>query len=168
MYESWKPMEDVSSSAFAPAGYGLGVQQPENIGSADNALANGGYIVNDPRGSGTGWLLCSSYSETYKRHDFYNVGTLGDTHLVRWMKNGAWEEWDWDNPPMIPGVVYRTTERYNGYAVYAVAFETALGVGTTSINILPASAPAIVRSTVQISGGEHSFASPAINAVKCS
>ena len=29
-----------------------------------------------------------------------------------------WSEWEWENPPMIYGVEYRTTERHNGKAVY--------------------------------------------------
>ena len=119
----------------APAGYGLGVQQPKDVGSADNAIANGWYIVTDPRGgTGTGWLLCSSYSETYKRQDFYNVGTLGDTRLVRWMRNGVWDEWEYVNPPMIPGKEYRTTERWNGKAVWtALIYLGAFAAGENDV-----------------------------------
>ena len=32
-------------------------------------------------------------------------------------------EQEWINPPMIPGVVYRTAERYNGKAVYACIYQ---------------------------------------------
>ena len=34
-------------------------------------------------------------------------------------KMQTWSEWEWDNPPMQPGVEYRTTERRDGKAVYA-------------------------------------------------
>jgi hypothetical protein len=30
----------------------------------------------------------------------------------------GWSEWEWVNPPMEVGVEYRTTERWNGKAVY--------------------------------------------------
>ena len=33
-------------------------------------------------------------------------------------QNGRWLEWEWVNPPMEPGVEYRTTERHNGQPVY--------------------------------------------------
>lgn len=32
--------------------------------------------------------------------------------------NYSWGEWEWVNPPMVAGVEYRTTERYNGKPVY--------------------------------------------------
>ena len=37
---------------------------------------------------------------------------------VRSLYGGNWYPWEWVNPPMIPGVEYRTTERWNGKAVY--------------------------------------------------
>ena len=39
---------------------------------------------------------------------------------VRSLYNGIWYSWEWENPPMQPGVEYRTTERWNGKAVYAM------------------------------------------------
>lgn len=36
------------------------------------------------------------------------------------LENGVWIGWEWITPPMIAGVEYRTTERYNGKAVYAL------------------------------------------------
>lgn len=29
----------------------------------------------------------------------------------------TWQQWEWDNPPLDPGLEYRTTERYHGQAV---------------------------------------------------
>lgn len=37
---------------------------------------------------------------------------------IRQKFGGAWEEWEWINPPMLPGVEYRTTERWEGKPVY--------------------------------------------------
>lgn len=36
---------------------------------------------------------------------------------------GTWQPWEWENPPMSPGVEYRTTERHNGAVVYRTLIE---------------------------------------------
>lgn len=49
-----------------------------------------------------------------------SVATVGATYDWRMLKiGGVWQEPEWVNPPMIPSVEYRTTERWNGKAVYA-------------------------------------------------
>ena len=54
--------------------------------------------------SSYGWLKGVSYSG----------------HMMQKVKKGgAWQPWEWVNPPMVLNVEYRTTERYNGAAVYA-------------------------------------------------
>ena len=37
-------------------------------------------------------------------------------HRIKY--DGEWQPWEWVNPPMMAGVEYRTTERWNGKAVY--------------------------------------------------
>lgn len=32
----------------------------------------------------------------------------------------TWTDWEWENPPMVADVEYRTTERYNGKPVYVI------------------------------------------------
>lgn len=44
----------------------------------------------------------------------YDGGTIQKRKLA-----GAWQPWEWVNPPMELGVEYRTTERYLGKPVYA-------------------------------------------------
>ncbi len=47
----------------------------------------------------------------------YGYGTHG--FIARKSKyNGSWSNWEWENPPMQPGVEYCTTERYQGNPVY--------------------------------------------------
>lgn len=53
----------------------------------------------------------------------------------------SWTEWEWINPPMVPGVEYRTTKRHNGKVVY----DKYIDLGT-----LPASGD---KSTVYFSSG---------------
>lgn len=45
------------------------------------------------------------------------------TVLTRCMIGNVWDEWEWENSPMIPGVEYRTTERWNGKPVYTKVVE---------------------------------------------
>lgn len=119
---------------FAPAGYGLGGNPSENIinsTAALNAFYANGYFVftggtNDPiQSSGP------AINYGYGHMDVYTDGRAKQTihptspndaqgsTLVRYMKSGTWDKWGWENPPMIPGVEYRTTERWNGKPVYA-------------------------------------------------
>ena len=37
---------------------------------------------------------------------------------IKRKQGGTWQPWEWENPPMLPGVEYRTTERSNGSVVY--------------------------------------------------
>lgn len=54
---------------------------------------------------------------------FYNVGT------------GTWSEWEWENPPYTGGIVYRTTERFRGFPVYAVSIPCGMAVhGSTQVS----------------------------------
>jgi hypothetical protein len=39
------------------------------------------------------------------------------------MYNNEWYEWEFVNPPMIVGYEYRTTERWNGHAVYTTIID---------------------------------------------
>lgn len=44
---------------------------------------------------------------------------LGGYVVTRTKIDGSgWSEWEWENPPMLLGVEYRTTERYLGKPVY--------------------------------------------------
>ena len=49
--------------------------------------------------------------------------------------NYGWGEWEWQNPPMIIGTEYRTTERYDGKAVYTTIFSLGTAAATNTFNI---------------------------------
>ena len=116
----------------APAGYGLGetVPQTKGLSEMNNSTPSGWYFVpaenayNGVRGiahvSNSGNNLC-----------IINFWDVNDSHVRRKMVDG-WGEFEWDNPPMVPGVEYRTTERWNGKAVYAKLVNC--GAVTTSGN----------------------------------
>lgn len=128
-----KPLSsDVSLSAgdvgAAPAGYGLG------------GWATAVTDINDA--VDTGWYATAStgtankpfgYSavQTIKRNNEqiiqigYDVSqSVSSLHengamAIRRCDTGTWTPWEAINPPMYLGVEYRTTERWNGKAVYA-------------------------------------------------
>lgn len=61
---------------------------------------------------------------SYATQTVYFIGQNKGAKMRRYNVDGTWYPWEWENPPMIPGVEYRTTERYMGKPVYAqcVAF----------------------------------------------
>ena len=60
------------------------------------------------------------YGTLHKTDDAYASVLLSNYAadiMIGKKTNGAWV-WEWVNPPMVPGVEYRTTERWNGSPVY--------------------------------------------------
>lgn len=106
----------------APAGYGLGASTGGSwVNDFNNAVLNGWYCnygesANAPWVYG-GMLFVKAYSETYVHQVAVSEYHHGIT-AERWMIAGVWQPWEWINPPMIPSVEYRTTERHNGSPVY--------------------------------------------------
>lgn len=77
------------------------------------------------RGSGDySWAHADSYTIThnYKMH--------------RILYGGVWQPWEYENPPMMVGEIYRTTERFKGYPVYAVNIACGMAVhGETQVTL---------------------------------
>ena len=102
----------------APAGYGLGEVKAKYVASPDDIVESGFYRSTAPNvTAGTAWYVCISYSENAKTVLGFNEAS-GGLAFMRTMKSGVWGEWEWVNPPMVPGVEYRTTERWDGQPVY--------------------------------------------------
>ena len=59
--------------------------------------------------------------------------------------SGVWGEWEWEKPPMVAGVEYRTTERYLGKVVYTklVQFGALPNKTEKSVTAMPAGASLI-------------------------
>lgn len=111
-------------SDFAPAGYGLGDSAPY-CNDCNTATKNGWYAlesgtVHKPNGLDYAVMEVSNRYDTVivQRAINYDGATA-----VRIFSNNSWTEWEWVNPLMVPGVEYRTTERWNGKAVYAQYFD---------------------------------------------
>lgn len=105
----------------APAGFGLGEVAGKTVTKLDQIKEFGFYRLPSESGitpdtvSNWGGVLIGaavSYATLIATRGPY----IAVTHSLGGVWNGVWE---WVNPPMYPGIEYRTTERYNGSPVYA-------------------------------------------------
>lgn len=115
----------------APAGYGLGDINGMFCTDANTATNIGFYwlggegTLNVPFYFAWGTLLVERRQthiyQTAKSADGYPSQQI----VTRYSTNSGatWSEWEWVNPPMLPGVEYRTTERWEGKAVYSQYFD---------------------------------------------
>ena len=121
----------------APAGYGLGSVAGADKWNGDaNALTKQGwYRLESGTTNGVGEsasVRVDGYAETgltqtaYTRTGFKRIRTCVD---------GVWIEWEWVNPPMVAGVEYRTTERFNGNPVYVKLVSLGAFTGTQTIPV---------------------------------
>lgn len=123
----------------APAGYGLGGQCVDLTDyDWNNALSNGFYRgkVNTPDGKWWFGEAIAYSSDLVVQRITRQFSSIADAIVQVWAErrvlskdSGVTYEygpWEWVNPPMVEGVEYRTTERYNGKPVYTqlVSFGT--------------------------------------------
>ena len=110
----------------APAGFGLGGNATDITGKNLNDYTKWGVYywvgthTNAPFDRGYMEVIPSNGEGVTQvaRKVGYVDGTVG-IQVQRTMNEwGTWSPWEWVNPPMVPGVEYRTTERWNGKAVY--------------------------------------------------
>lgn len=119
----------------APAGYGLGAEAKQLTSADDlnNNRENGWYWwsykdkpQNAPSDSGTYYMnLMRVWTDGYGVNGSCcqeiidtSDSSLRGGKIQRTLYGSTVYEWEWVNPPMLPGVEYRTTERYNGLPVY--------------------------------------------------
>ena len=121
---------------FAPAGYGLG--GGSTVKKVTDIVANGWYITNEETPTGA-WYLCHAFVTNNGKDVTVEAWHLdGITKCKRTKRGGTWGPWEYYNPPMEPGVEYRTTERHMGLPVYAVAVQMGtLGNASTIIAKIP-------------------------------
>lgn len=126
----WFPT--IAEIGAAPAGFGLGVNTAKltNTMDCDTAKSNGWYLV-DKSANNTPFpnSHCAMRVDSHTNEQIVQTaycGTYTSTGFIikqRFLWNNAWEEWEFINPPMLPGVEYRTTERYNCNPVYVKMVE---------------------------------------------
>lgn len=111
----------------APAGYGLGTYAKllDNTYNLNNALPTGFYRwgasvpVNAPSPIGYAVMLHIARTDGDIIQKVWHLGTHSGVQISaeRYLSDNN-GEWEWNNPPMELGIEYRTTERWNGSAVY--------------------------------------------------
>jgi hypothetical protein len=100
----------------------------------------------------------------YYKTQLASIGGKKPALMVRNIdtEGGMVYPWEWINPPMEPGVEYRTTERFNGKPVYRCCFKDVRIVGSGSVTI-PTGAGKILEARgfdhggVSLNGGDHSY-----------
>ncbi len=106
----------------APVGYGLG-SSGASISDCNLATNSGFYKWGSACDNAPFTYGCMIVASRY------NTGTINLAQLAfqqtktsgiarRSVIDGVFGEWEWINPPMVIGVEYRTTERYQGKPVY--------------------------------------------------
>ena len=124
-----------ANTSFAPAGYGWGEQSKYYVFLDD---ADGSKFENAIAPFIMGMKNSTQYAIAFQSHPFLDsvscqgvivrtgtrveikgVNYYGEGIQRIWDDNTGWFPWEWVNPPMRPGVEYRTTERYMGKPVYA-------------------------------------------------
>lgn len=121
---------DAVEKGAAPAGYGLGEKVAPAVADLNDAVATGVYAfsgtaANNPFVSPyIGWPSLAGVVEVSSQNVEQVIQVLKTTYTstpfaVRRSKYGnEWLPFEWENPPMMPDIEYRTTERYHGFPVY--------------------------------------------------
>ena len=125
---TWTP--SASDVGAAPAGYGLGEKAGKLLTSAHdlNTVFAGGWYkwtansipANVPPNCTYGVMVVNPYSDGVVVQKVYYMGNgkqLTPTIIRQIWGNGI-GEWEWENPFMLVGEEYRTTEYHNGNPVY--------------------------------------------------
>ena len=133
----------------APAGYGLGAA-PKSVSSWDEATVSGWYKGPAPAGFGYGtiWGRVDALKSGYIAQVIY-LDANPNCSAMRECINGTWKAWEWVNPPMLTGVEYRTTERYNGKPVYVKIVDCGKMPSATTSTIDPGVENILYRISVE-------------------
>ena len=115
--------EDVGA---APAGYGWGEGSPSSKFTANNVNRTAVFVsVGDDMPTNDSVWLCEFYATSDDGSGNWGHmvatcqgGVAKGCICVRLKENGVFQPWEFQNPPMVPGVEYRTTERIDGKVVY--------------------------------------------------
>lgn len=105
----------------APAGYGLGESSSSSDKSWTSSGLRNGFVRNtsgSPDGETWHGIVVKEYGNITTNLAFKPNDGVWLAAMRGRTSNGDWQEWEYMNPPMLFGVEYRTTERWNGKPVY--------------------------------------------------
>lgn len=109
----------------APGGYGLGAGAITV--STFNYAGGNGFIegANDApyHSSWTGVNVAFGADHVHGYQEIVDVLSSPNVKARRYKVNGQWGPWEYENPPMLFGVEYRTTQRWNGKAIYTMLID---------------------------------------------
>ena len=154
----WSEWVNNSPSAFAPSGYGgYGETCPHFIVTNEtdfeseltNIVTNiqpkqsvrFTFMIGSIAGVTIGdWQWIATIHKTSDKYAFVSAqcGYGGRiTKIEKVYSNGVWQPCEWENPPMVAGVEYRTTERFKGKVVYAkqISFGKLPASGSSSVSV---------------------------------
>lgn len=147
--DEWYPY--INQIGAAPAGFGLGTTATK-ITDWNDAIETGFYWNASqteenpcenapfPWQAAWGYTIAAINDDAITQVAFTYTGDYknrpidGHHQKVRYYKKGlgetpiGWSEWEYVNPQMMPGVEYRTTERFNGKPVYVKYVSTELNL----------------------------------------
>ena len=119
---TWLPT--IADIGAAPAGFSLGGSKSISVDEIDSTTAPGFYHI-------AGTMTANNVTANYWYMVVAGYGS-GNLHcmqklfpittyrveLMRISQSGTWNDWECVNSPMVVGKEYRTTERWDGKAVY--------------------------------------------------
>ena len=161
---TWLPT--IAEIGAAPSGYGIGgtVKRVNSLDEVDGAGWYSKWFNSDEMPSGACYGDWPFRTTLYVSPNVFEIEmqVTGDWNdysnlsALRRKKDGTWQPWEWVNPPMRPGVTYRTTKRYNGKAVYCalMSIGSVDANGFTSFNIQHFGASEIVSCYIK---DKHDF-----------
>lgn len=104
----------------APGGFGLG-EAAVSV-STLNYHGETGFIHGYTGGPyASNWVgINISYGNNYSRgyQELVDIQNKLNVKVRRHKYNGLWSQWEYENPPLVPGMEYATTERWNSKVVY--------------------------------------------------
>ena len=146
-----KRASDINAAPVGLVINGYSISEGENVESILNKIyENTGFyeikhfeleVFGDAFSLPEGFWFLKVYNNSHQllvTATTYDETTGAIFELCR-VNNGSWQPWEWVNPPMKFGVEYRTTERFNGKAVYAVCFDFYNGIEASKQISIPVS-----------------------------
>lgn len=146
--DTFPPSEHSHTAAqvgAAPSGFGLGETNSKVVQHCDEAVLPGFYSL--PGNENTGYpteyanLKYGALAVNRRYSTVFQTITQGVITAQRYGTTSdggvtwSFNPWEYENPPMVAGVEYRTTERYKGNPVYAKLVNFGAMPNTTSKSV---------------------------------
>jgi hypothetical protein len=105
-------------AALAGYGYGDKTNATPINGDANRINVIGNYQGNTNCPTDDQWYIATNIHQPGVYEQQTAIRAYDGSVCMRIKVDGVWHNWKWDNPPMLNGVEYETTERRNGNTVY--------------------------------------------------